>query len=201
VNKKRVAEGKNPATSIWLWGQGVAPAMPSFRELYGLTGSVISAVDLVKGIGHYAKLEVIDVPGATGYLDTNYEGKVDYALDSLNEVDLTMIHIESTDETGHVGKAELKIQAIEDFDGRVVGRVLEGIKRFGDYRILVMSDHPTPIDLRTHVNEPVPFAIYSSEDESIKNDSFVYTERSAATSPVFIPEGWRLLGMFVGKEI
>ncbi|MCL4244712.1 MAG: cofactor-independent phosphoglycerate mutase [Candidatus Dadabacteria bacterium] len=201
VNKKRLAEGKNLATSIWLWGQGTAPKMPSFMELYGLTGSVISAVDLVKGIGHCAKLRVIDVPGATGYLDTNYEGKVDYALDSLEEVDLTMIHIESTDETGHVGKAELKVQAVEDFDGRVVGRVLEGIKRFGDYRILVMSDHPTPIDLRTHVNEPVPFAIYSSEDESVKNDSFVYTEKSAATSDVYVNEGWRLLGMLTGKEI
>jgi len=201
VNKKRVAEGKNPASSIWLWGQGTAPKMPSFKELYGLTGSVISAVDLVKGIGRCIKLQVIDVPGATGYLDTNYEGKVDYALDSLEEVDLTMIHIESTDETGHVGKAELKVQAVEDFDGRVVGRVLEGIKRFGDYKILVMSDHPTPIDLRTHVNEPVPFAIYSSEDESVKNEGFVYTEKSAATSDVFVQEGWRLLGMLTGKEI
>jgi len=105
VNKKRVQEGKNPATSIWLWGQGVAPTMPTFKELYGLTGSVISAVDLVKGIGKYAGLDVIDVPGATGYLDTNYEGKVDYALNSLEEVDLTMIHIESTDETGHMGDA------------------------------------------------------------------------------------------------
>jgi len=201
VNKKRIEEGKNPATSIWLWGQGVAPSMPSFQDIYGLTGSVISAVDLVKGIGRYAKLNVIDVPGATGYLDTNYEGKVEYALNSLNDVDLTMIHIESTDETGHVGKAELKIQAIEDFDGRVVGPVLEGIKRFGDYKVLVMSDHPTPIDLRTHVNEPVPFAIYSSEDESVKNDKFVYTENSAATSDVYIPEGWRLMGMLIGKEI
>ena len=180
VNKKRIEEGHNPANSIWLWGQGTAPKMPTFKELYGLTGSVISAVDLVKGIGIYAGLDVIDVPGATGYLDTNYEGKVDYALDSLERVDLTMIHIESTDETGHVGKAELKIQAIEDFDGRVVGRVLEGIKRFGDWRILVMSDHPTPIDLRTHVNEPVPFAIYGTEDLTLKNDSFVYTEDSAS---------------------
>ncbi|MEQ9619987.1 MAG: cofactor-independent phosphoglycerate mutase [Deltaproteobacteria bacterium] len=200
VNKKRIEEGKNPATSIWLWGEGVAPDMPSFKELYGLTGSVISAVDLVKGIGHYAKLKVIDVPGATGYLDTNYEGKVEYALNSLDEVDLTMIHIESTDETGHMGKAELKIQAIEDFDGRVVGPVLEGIKRFGDYKILVMSDHPTPIDLRTHVNEPVPFAIYSSEDESVKNDRFVYTEKSAAESDIYIHDGWKLLGMLIGND-
>ncbi len=201
VNKKRIEEGKNPANSIWLWGQGTAPNMPTFKELYGLTGSVISAVDLVKGIGIYAGLEVIDVPGATGYLDTNYEGKVDYALDSLERLDLTMIHIESTDETGHVGKAELKIQAIEDFDGRVVGRVLEGIKRFDEYRILVMSDHPTPIDLRTHVNEPVPFAIYDSRDDSLKNDSFVYTEDSANESDVFIHDGWKLTGMLTGEVV
>ncbi len=198
VNKKRIEEGKNPATSIWLWGQGVAPTMPTFKELYGLTGSVISAVDLVKGIGKYAGLDVIDVPGATGYLDTNYEGKVDYALESLNEVDLTMIHIESTDETGHVGDAKLKIQAIEDFDGRVVGRVLDGIKKFGDYKILVMSDHPTPIDLRTHVNEPVPYAIYSSEDESVKNDSYVYTEKSAVLSEEYVNSGWKLVSMLIG---
>ncbi len=200
VNKKRAEEGKNPATSIWLWGQGVAPTMPTFKELYGLTGSVISAVDLVKGIGKYAGLRVIDVPGATGYLDTNYEGKVDYALDSLEDLDLTMIHIESTDETGHMGDAKLKIQAIEDFDGRVVGRVLEGIKRFGDYKILVMSDHPTPIDIRTHINEPVPFAIYSSADESVKNDAFVYTEKSASTSDIYIPEGYKLVSMLIGDE-
>ncbi len=200
VNKKRIEEGKNPATSIWLWGQGVAPSMPSFKELYGLTGSVISAVDLVKGIGKYAGLDVIDVPGATGYLDTNYEGKVDYALNSLEEVDLTMIHIESTDETGHMGDAKLKIQAIEDFDGRVVGRVLDGIKKFGDYKILVMSDHPTPIDIRTHINEPVPFAIYSSADESVKNNSFVYTEKSASGSDVYVNEGYKLVSMLIGNE-
>lgn len=199
INKKRISEGHNPANSIWLWGQGTKPDMPGFEELYGVTGSVISAVDLVKGIGKFAKMKVIDVPGATGYLDTNYKGKVDYALESLNEVDLTMIHIEATDETGHVGKAELKIQAIEDFDQKVVGPVLEGIKKFGDYRILVMSDHPTPIDLRTHVNEPVPFAILDSKDLSTKNDSFVYTEDSAGSSNVFIQEGWKLLGMLLDK--
>lgn len=200
VNRKRIEEGKNPATSIWLWGEGTAPKMPSFRELYGVQGSVISAVDLVKGIGHYAKMNVIDVPGATGYLDTNYEGKVEYALNSLHEADLTMIHIEATDETGHVGKADLKIQAIEDFDSRVVGPVLEGIQEFRDYRILVMSDHPTPIDIRTHVNEPVPFAIYSSENTEIKNRSYVYTESCAAESGVFIEQGWKLMGMLLNKN-
>ncbi len=199
VNKKRIERGENPATSIWLWGQGTAPRMPTLEELYGITGSVISAVDLVKGIGHYAKMDVIDVPGATGYLDTNYEGKVDYAIESLNNCDLTMIHIESTDETGHVGKAELKVQAVEDFDKRVVGRVLEKIKQFNDYRILVMSDHPTPIDIRTHTSDPVPFAILDSSDESVKNENNLYTEDSAGVSETFIDDGWKLMGMLLKK--
>jgi len=197
VNIKRIERGENPATSIWLWGQGTAPKMPTLEELYGITGSVISAVDLVKGIGHYAKMNVIDVPGATGYLDTNYEGKVDYAIESLNSCDLTMIHIESTDETGHVGKAELKVQAVEDFDKRVVGRVLEKIKAFKDYRILVMSDHPTPIDIRTHTSDPVPFAILDSSDDSVRNEGHVYTEDSASNSETFIDDGWKLMGMLL----
>ncbi len=200
VNKKRVERGENPATSIWLWGQGTAPKMPTLEELYGITGSVISAVDLVKGIGHYAKMNVIDVPGATGYLDTNYEGKVDYAIESLYNCDLTMIHIESTDETGHVGKAELKVQAVEDFDKRVVGRVLEKIKAFKDYRILVMSDHPTPIDIRTHTSDPVPFAILDSSDDSVRNEGHVYTEDSASNSETFIDDGWKLMGMLLNKK-
>lgn len=199
VNKKRVESGQPPANSIWLWGQGTKPDMPSFEELYGITGSVISAVDLVKGIGHFAGMNVVNVPGATGYLDTNYKGKVDFALKSLKEVDLTMIHIEATDETGHVGKAELKIHAIEDFDKKVVGPVLEGIKHYGDYRILVMSDHPTPIDLRTHVNEPVPFAILDSKDLSVKNDTYVYTEESASGSGLYVEKGWKLLSMLLNK--
>jgi len=200
VNIKRIERGENPATSIWLWGQGTAPKMPTLEELYGITGSVISAVDLVKGIGHYAKMNVIDVPGATGYLDTNYEGKVDYAIESLNSCDLTMIHIESTDETGHVGKAELKVQAVEDFDKRVVGRVLEKIKAFKDYRILVMSDHPTPIDIRTHTSDPVPFAILDSSDDSVRNEGHVYTEDSASNSETFIDDGWKLMGMLLNKK-
>jgi len=200
VNKKRIERGESPATSIWLWGQGTAPKMPTLEELYGITGSVISAVHLVKGIGHYAKMNVIDVPGATGYLDTNYEGKVDYAIESLNSCDLTMIHIESTDETGHVGKAELKVQAVEDFDKRVVGRVLEKIKAFKDYRILVMSDHPTPIDIRTHTSDPVPFAILDSSDDSVRNEGHVYTEDSASNSETFIDDGWKLMGMLLNKK-
>lgn len=198
INKKRIEEGKNPATSIWLWGQGTAPNMPKFNELYGITGSVISAVDLVKGIGYYAGLNVINVPGATGYLDTNYEGKVEYALNSLKDVDLTMIHIESTDETGHIGDAKLKIRAIEDFDSRVLRNVLEGMKTFNDYKILILSDHPTPIDIRTHVNEPVPYAIRSSSDMEVKDRSLSYTEKSASKTNHIVEHGWELMSMFLG---
>lgn len=200
INHKRIEQGKNPATSIWLWGQGRAPKMPKFRELYGIEGAVISAVDLVKGIGVYAGLQVIDVPGATGYLDTNYHGKVDYALRALDEVDLVMIHIEATDETGHEGKVDLKIRAIEDLDSRIIGPVLEGIKRFDDYKILLLSDHPTPIELKTHINEPVPFAIFSSKDRSVKDSSSVFSEKSASKTGVFVDEGWKLMGMLLSKN-
>ncbi len=195
INHKRINQGKNPATSIWLWGQGRAPKMPRFKELYGIEGAVISAVDLVKGIGVYAGLRVINVPGATGYLDTNYQGKVEYALRALDEVDLVMIHIEATDETGHEGKVDLKIRAIEDFDSRVIGPVLEGMKRFNDYKILLLSDHPTPIELKTHINEPVPFALFSSKDGSVKDNNRVFSEKSASTTGVFVDEGWKLIGM------
>ena len=199
VNRRRRAEGKNTADSIWLWGEGTKPDMPSLRELYGITGSVVSAVDLVKGIGIFAGMEVIEVPGATGYLDTNYAGKVSGALESLDRVDLAMIHIEATDETGHVGDAALKIRAIEDFDRKVVGPALAGMERFREYRVLVLSDHPTPVDIRTHSREPVPFAMLDSGNLSVKDDSLVYTEDCAASGGVFFEEGWRLMGTLVAR--
>ncbi len=199
ANRKRRAEGKNTADSIWLWGEGTRPDMPSLKELYGITGSVVSAVDLVKGIGIFAAMEVIEVPGATGYLDTNYAGKVTGALESLQRVDLAMIHIEATDETGHVGDARLKIQAVEDFDQKVVGPALAGMEQFREYRVLVLSDHPTPIDLRTHSSEPVPFAILDSANSSVRDDSLVYTEDCAASSGIFVEEGWKLLGTLVAR--
>lgn len=199
INQKRIDQGKNPATSIWLWGQGRAPKMPRFNELYGIEGAVISAVDLVKGIGVYAGLRVINVPGATGYLDTNYQGKVEHALRALDEVDLVMIHIEATDETGHEGKVDLKIRAIEDLDSLVIAPVLEGMKRFSDYKILLLSDHPTPIELRTHINEPVPFAIFSSKDGGVKDNNRTFSEKSASKTGVFVDEGWKLIGMLLDK--
>jgi len=163
INTARISAGKNPANSIWLWGQGYAPAIPKFKELYGASGAIISAVDLLKGIGIYAGLDVVDVPGATGYLDTNYSGKAEYALESLKTHDFVFVHVEAPDEAGHMGDIAAKIQAIEDFDRMVVGRVLEFARGAQeDHTILVLPDHPTPISLRTHTTDPVPFAIYST---------------------------------------
>ncbi|MEA1966388.1 MAG: cofactor-independent phosphoglycerate mutase, partial [Euryarchaeota archaeon] len=147
VNVERIRAGKNPATHIWLWGQGGAPSFPSFKEMFGISGSMISAVDLLKGLAIYAGMDVIEVPGATGYLDTNYAGKADYAVKALEDHDFVYVHVEAPDEAGHAGDVEAKVQAIEDFDEKVVGRVLD---RCSDSVIMVLPDHPTPIPLRTH---------------------------------------------------
>lgn len=199
VNRKRAENGENPATDIWLWGEGVAPALPSFEEVYGVRGAVISAVDLVKGIGKCAGMEVIDVPGATGYLDTNYKGKVEYGIKSLEKNDLVMIHIEATDETGHSGKAELKVRAIEDFDSKVVGPALEGMKKFGRFRLLVTSDHPTPVSTRTHSRDPVPFAVCDSQNTERKPGR-VYSEKCATGTGTVFEDGWKLAGNLLGKN-
>ena len=160
VNQRRIAAGKRPANAIWLWGQGPAPAMPSFAQKYGLSGAMISAVDLLKGIGRYAGLEVIDVPGATGNIDTNYQGKVDAALQALQRCDFVYLHIEAPDEAGHEGEIDLKVRAIELFDEKVVGPVLQALEERGeDWRVLLMPDHATPISIKTHSSDPVPFTI------------------------------------------
>ncbi len=162
VNRLRQERGQKPATSIWLWGQGRAPQVPTLQELYGLTGAVISAVDLMRGIGIYAGLKPILVPGATGYLDTNYAGKVEAALDALETMDFVYLHVEAPDEAGHTGELKNKLQAIEDFDYKVVGPMLQGLKTLGPHRVLLMPDHRTPLSLKTHSPEPVPFALYDS---------------------------------------
>jgi len=160
VNERRIAAGKRPANAIWLWGQGPAPAMPSFCEKYGLKGAMISAVDLLKGIGRYAGLQVIDVPGATGTIDTNYEGKVHATLEALKSCDFVYLHIEAPDEAGHEGNTKLKLRAIELFDELVVGPVVEGLQKSGqDWRVLLLPDHATPISIKTHSRDPVPFTI------------------------------------------
>ena len=160
VNKKRIAEGKKPATQIWLWGQGNAMQLETYESLYGLGGGVISAVDLLKGIAKLAGLEAPDVVGATGFLDTNYQGKVDAALEILEREDFVFVHIEAPDECGHMGDAQLKTQAIEEFDSRVVAPVFQGLEDAGEpYTLLLCTDHRTPVALKGHTAEPVPMAV------------------------------------------
>ena len=197
VNRERRARGLNEANSIWLWGQGKAPQLPPFSRRFGLSGGVISAVDLLKGIGIYAGLEPIFVEGATGYLDSNLPGKAAAAINALERLDFVFVHVEAPDEAGHGGNAEEKIRAIELFDEKVVGAVLEGLRRFGDYRIMVASDHYTPISRRTHTREPAPFAWAGKKelDASAAGDGF--TEAHAEKSPLFYENGHHLMPDFL----
>ncbi|MHC1610276.1 MAG: cofactor-independent phosphoglycerate mutase [Candidatus Methanospirareceae archaeon] len=185
INLRRMARNERKANMVWLWSGGRKPVMPPFSELYGVQrGSVISGVDLIKGIGRCIGLNAIEVPGATGYLDTNYKGKAEYALRSLEENDLVLVHLEAPDEAGHLRDIDLKVRAIEDFDALVVGTVVEGLeKRFADtdrgYRILVMPDHYTPVSVGRHTRDPVPFAIYDSHARSAQGESGGFDELSA----------------------
>jgi len=194
VNLKRMAEGKKPANAIWLWGQGPAPAMPTFLEKYGLCGAMISAVDLLKGIGVYAGLEVINVAGATGTIDTNYKGKVDAALQALQRLDFVYLHIEAPDEAGHEGDLDQKIKAIELFDQLVVGPLMEELRRLGDdWRVILLPDHATPIAIKTHSRDPVPFVIMG---KGIVPDGVErFDEESAKLGGYGLVEATELVGM------
>lgn len=198
VNKKRIAEGKRPATSIWLWGQGKRPELPNYQEQYGISGALISAVDLTKGLGLYAGFEILNVPGVTGWIDTNYEGKAQYALDVLERVDYVYIHVESPDEAGHSGNVQYKLQAIEDLDAKVVGPVLKGLaERFPEHRVLLMPDHATPIFARTHTSEAVPFVIFDSRSPQNRPDC-TYDERIAEREDKAVFEhGHTLMNFFI----
>jgi 2,3-bisphosphoglycerate-independent phosphoglycerate mutase len=192
VNKTRQAQGHRPATSIWLWGQGRAPALPPLTERFGIKGGVISAVDIIHGLGVYAGLQRIDVPGITGFLDTNYRGKGEYGVKSLENNDFVFIHVEAIDEAGHMGDVEKKIQALEDFDEKVVGTVLKGMAHRKDWRVLLMPDHPTAIALKTHVSDPVPFVLYSPQ-EPRNNGSVGYNENDAAKTGVVAKQAFKLM--------
>lgn len=199
VNRKRLENGKRAANSIWLWGQGRRPSMPTFREKYGLEGAMISAVDLTKGIGIYAGFEVIDVPGATGWIDTNYVGKAEHALWALKTRDIVYVHVEAPDEAGHTGDLKNKMKAIEDFDEFIVGNIMHGMKQFDEYRILVLPDHPTPLELRTHSSEPVPFVLFDNRQERT-GDPVHYDERIALRKDALIfKEGYQLMDYFLKK--
>ncbi len=191
VNKLRKEQDKLPANSVWLWGHGKTPRIETYREKFGLSGAVISAVDLIKGIGMCAGLDIINVEGATGYIDTNYLGKGQAALAALETHDFVYVHVEAPDEASHAGNMQHKLQAIEDFDRHVVGTVLEGIKKYRDYAVLCMPDHPTPVKLMTHTSEPVPFAIYRGEAGE-GNGAVTYDEARAKSTGLLV-EGHTLL--------
>jgi 2,3-bisphosphoglycerate-independent phosphoglycerate mutase len=202
VNLRREAAGKLPANSIWLWGQGRRPQMPTLQEKYNLSGAVISAVDLIKGIGIYAGLDVINVPGATGYLDTNYLGKAEAALDALKTRDFVYLHVEAPDEAAHGGKLSDKIEAIESFDRDVVGTVMSGLAALGDYRVLLLPDHPTPVAKMTHTKDPVPFVLVGSGSEFIaKIAAEEYSESAARASGLLLDPGYLVMEALISGKL
>lgn len=195
INNRRVAERKLPANSIWFWGHGRKPVMKTYQERFGLSGSVISAVDLIRGIGVNAGLDIIHVPGATGYIDTNYLGKAEYAIASLKDHDFVYVHVEAPDEAAHGGLLKEKIEAIENFDRDVVGTVLNRLDEIGDCRILVTPDHPTPVEKRTHTSDPVPFILFDSR-RALDATAVAYSEAEAKRSGELVP-GHQLLSLLM----
>ncbi len=198
VNLDRIKRGKRPANSIWIWGEGTKPKLSAFSELYGLKGSVISAVDLIKGIAVLSGMTSIDVPGANGNHDTNYEGKTDAAMKALTDdgSDFLYIHLEGPDECGHRGEADNKKYAVEMIDKKVIGELRRRLEEKGlSYKMMVLPDHPTPISLKTHVSDPVPYIIYRSGDES--GSGLTYSEKSAKTSGIYRSSGMELMEHFL----
>lgn len=199
VNKKRIAEGKSPANSIWLWGEGSKPSLDEFEKLHSLKGSVISAVDLLKGIGICAGMSVPEVEGATGYIDTNFDGKAQAAVEEFRSGrDFVYIHVEAPDECGHRNEPENKVRAIELIDEKIVKVVVDYLDSTGeDYKVMILPDHPTPIATCTHARDPVPFMIYHKADEKDSGVSTV-NENSAKTTGIFVDKGWELIDRFLG---
>jgi len=199
VNQARIARGLRPANSIWLWGEGRKPAIPKFTDKYGVKGSVVSAVDLIKGIGMCAGLDSIDVDGTTGNIHTNFKGKAEAALKELqNGKDFVYVHVEAPDECGHRFEIENKVLSIEYIDKLVVGTLLEGLEAYDDYSLMVLPDHPTPLSLRTHTAEPVPYVIYR---KSRKKPSGLlgYDEFQALRTGIYVEEGYKLMDRFLLK--
>lgn len=201
INAKRAEKGSAKANSIWLWGQGKKPAIPTFKEKYGVSAALVSAVDLTKGLGICAGMKILKVPGVTGYLDTNYVGKAEHSLDALERVDFVYVHVEAPDEAGHSGNYKDKVKAIEDFDALVVGTVLRGMRPFKDYKILLMPDHPTPISIRTHTSDPVPFVVYDSR-HALNNADAKFSEEIAGRKDIVkIERGHKLMDYFIKGEL
>ncbi|MGB9979444.1 cofactor-independent phosphoglycerate mutase [Methanobacterium sp.] len=196
VNKKRIANGRYPANMIWLWGQGTKPNMPMFIDKYGLKGATITGVDLIKGLGFYLGLTNINVPGATGYFDTDYSQKANYAVDALNNHDLVFVHVEAPDEAGHAGNITEKIKAIESIDEKIIGKLLDELPKFDDYAISILPDHATPISVKTHTTDAIPYAMCSTN--GIKDNVGQYNEFSAKRGSLGTIEGHNFMKKFLG---
>ena len=199
INKARVARGLNPANTLWIWGEGTKPMLDFFTDKYGISGTMISAVDLLKGIGQGTKMDVVEVEGATGNIDTNFDGKAQAAISALKQgTDFVYIHMEAPDECGHHGDLEGKIKSIELIDEKVVGPVVAYLKESGeDFRVLITPDHPTPLSLKTHVRDAIPFVIYDSRKDTGENKT--YTEENATSTGLYIEPGYKLMERFLEK--
>lgn len=199
VNKARISRGKRPANSIWLWGEGTKPLLDNFSEKFGIKGSMISAVDLLKGIAICAGMNSVDVDGATGYLDTNFDGKCKAAIEEFKKgADLVYIHVEAPDECGHRGEIENKVKAIEMIDEHILAPVVEFLKDYDDFAVLVCPDHPTPLSIRTHTSTPVPYLIYDSKNE-INSGVKVFCEKEARETGNYIEKGFTMMNYFLTK--
>lgn len=198
VNIARVKSGKKPANMIWPWGQGYRPKIQTLKKSYGIKSAVISAVDIVNGIGKYLGMDLIKVPGATGYFDTNYEGKADYALKSLKKYDFVLVHVEAPDEASHIGDAKLKVKTIEDLDSRLLSRLMKGLDK--NYVIAIMPDHTTQTFDGSHSNNPVPFAIFSDKynnGDKVKH----FDEESVKKGSLGVIEGTVFLDFFLKQNV
>lgn len=183
------------ANNIWLWGQGKRPDMPVYKDMYGLNGAVIAAVDLIKGIGVCAGMEIIEVPGVTGFIDTNFKGKAAYAIEALKEKDYVFVHVEAPDEAGHMGSIETKLTAVERIDSEMLPIIIEGMKQFGEYRVLITPDHPTPVKIKTHMALPVPAILYGSGIPKDSNNTY-----GEDIKPSFnLRDGYKIAEMFFSK--
>lgn len=198
INKQRIADGKKPANMIWLWGQGTSPKLPNFKEIYNLKGAVITGVDLLKGIGNFADLDVIDVPGATGFFDTDYKAKGEYAINALKNYDLIFIHVEAPDEAGHAHDVNEKVKSIENIDKYIVGPVLDSLES-EDYKVVILPDHPTPISLGTHTRDDVPIIVYSttiSKSDNVKE----FSEQEVKNGVLVKKEGFELINRLINDD-
>lgn len=198
VNKARVAADRRPANCIWLWGEGKRPALRPFEALYGIKGGMVSAVDLLKGIANCAGMEVAEVPGATGYIDTDFEGKAKAALDLLTRNDLVYVHFEAPDECGHRNEPENKVKAIEMIDSRVLPVLEKGLEQYEDYKILLLPDHPTPIVTRTHASDPVPYLLYQKSAPKTGVDTI--NEETAKATGIYMENGPAMMPHFLGQD-